>query len=92
VARPQGYATWTQDGRTVEADTFTCAHDQRVVFMKPAKAGGPAPDIGGFCRQCMANICGPCADKGTCTPFLRKLEIQEGRRRLTDVVLGSSGA
>lgn len=61
-----------------EADTFTCAHCQRVVIVK---AGCDPAEAGGFCRVEMKLICGPCADLGTCTPWEKTLEKAEARGR-----------
>lgn len=80
MRRPQGYAVIAMpDGPPREADTITCSHCQRIVFVR---AGHNASDLGGFCRCCMRNTCGPCADIGTCTPFERKLEAIERRAAL----------
>lgn len=65
--RPQGYATIVgPDAPIKEWDTITCKHCQRVVFVRK--------DPGGFCRCCMAPVCGPCADNGSCAPFEKRLE------------------
>lgn len=81
----QGYAVWTgPDGRaSKEMDTFTCFHCNNVVFV-PAKA--TAEQMGGFCRMCMKQVCGPCADKGVCTPFEKKLEEVERRARMLKAI------
>ncbi len=69
-----GYAVIVEPGvPTREWDTITCAHCQRIVRVKA--------DPGGFCRQCMKPTCGPCADKGTCTPFEKRLVAYEKRMR-----------
>ena len=73
MRNPGGYAIWTSPTSTVERDTFTCVHCNGVVFVKP----GPGSDPGGFCMKCFANICGPCADLGKCTPFEKRLEAIE---------------
>ena len=61
-----------------EIDTFTCVHCCRVVHV-PARADPST--MGGFCRQCMSLICPKCVDKGTCTPWEKKMEIMEARHR-----------
>lgn len=67
-----GYAIVTDPSAPdQEFDTITCAHDQRVVFLKR--------DPGGWCLKCMKAICGPCADRGVCTPFEKALEAFEKR-------------
>lgn len=84
MRRPGGYAVWTEPSRTVERDTFTCVHCNTVVFVKPKQ---DPSEMGGFCRQCMSHICGPCADLGKCTPFEKKLEEMEARDRFLRSVL-----
>lgn len=79
MARPGGYAILTSPGGVREWDTFTCCHCNCVVTI-PNRA--KAEDCGGFCRRCMKATCGPCADKGTCTPFEKQLEAAERRDRL----------
>lgn len=69
--RAQGTIIITDpDAPTVEIDTITCEHCNTIVPFRP---GQSADDIGGFCRQCMKPVCGPCADHGLCTPFEKKL-------------------
>ena len=94
MLKPQGYAIIVDpDAPTREFDTITCCHCQRIVFLKPGAvrrgfdAGDPAnpcpdDDPGGFCRMCMQPTCGPCADKGECVPFERKLQQMERRDQL----------
>jgi hypothetical protein len=75
VLRAQGYAVVADPERpTQEWDTLTCAHCSRVVFVQR--------DPGGFCRVCMKNICGPCADRGRCDPYEKKLERAERQAAL----------
>ena len=80
MLRPQGYAVVSyDDGRVVERDTFTCAHCQRVVFVKPRQ--DPAT-LGGWCGCCSTLICSTCEADGRCTPFEKRLEeIEEKGRR-----------
>lgn len=68
-----GYAVWTGDD-VVERDTFTCSHCQFVTVVAP---GADPASCGGFCRLCMKLICGPCADKGECSPFMKRCEQME---------------
>lgn len=94
MLRSQGYAIIVDpDAPVREFDTITCAHCQRIVFLKPGPARqgfdagdpkNPCPDHdpGGFCRQCMQPTCGPCADAGVCTPFEKKLLQMERRDQL----------
>jgi hypothetical protein len=73
MRNPGGYATWTGPDGMREADTFTCAHCNKIVHVKPL---APADELGGFCRNCMKAVCPACTDKG-CTPFERRLEDWE---------------
>jgi hypothetical protein len=57
----------------VEFDTFTCAHDNRVVIVKH---GASPEECGGFCRLCMKAICPECVGK-TCVPFEKRLDLVE---------------
>lgn len=69
--QPKGYAIIVDPSApTREWDTITCHHCNVPVLLK-------SQDPGGFCRYCMRAVCGPCADKGTCTPFEKKLEMFE---------------
>lgn len=80
MRRPQGYATITEPGKnTVEMDTFTCGHCNRIVHVKPFQA---PEELGGGCRLCMSPICAACAGQGGCDPFEKKLERMEARDRL----------
>jgi hypothetical protein len=80
MRRPGGYAIVTEPGAAdVERDTFTCAHCNCVVFVAPRQ---DPSTMGGFCRMCMAHLCGPCADAGRCSPFEKKLDAMERRDRL----------
>jgi len=54
-----------------EADIQTCKHCQAIIKMQEWK------EDGGFCRRCMAPICGPCGDRMLthgCEPFIKRLE------------------
>lgn len=65
-------------GRRIDAehDTVTCNHCGGVVFIN---AGERAADIGGFCRSCSKNICGPCVDADKCLPVEKLIEgIERG--------------
>ena len=65
-------------GREVptEADTFTCGHCNKVVFVRPRER---PEDIGGLCKQCMKLICPHCLIAGNCTPLEKRLAAQEAR-------------
>ena len=76
MRRAGGYAVLSDASGVREADTFTCAHCQHVVHVKPL---ADAADSGGLCKLCMGLICGACADNGSCTPWQRKFELMEAR-------------
>ena len=71
MRNPGGLAqSFYPDGQTVECDTFTCNHCQKVTFVWP---GISVYDMGGGCRICNKLICSKCVDKGTCTPWEQRL-------------------
>jgi hypothetical protein len=77
------------DGKVIgEAATVNCAHygtpGCRTILTLHDVATGrrDATDIGGWCFRCAANVCGPCADQGTCTPFEKRVDRQEARHRM----------
>jgi len=80
----QGYTIITgPDPGTGELDSFTCAHCNRVRFVKPMQR---AEDMGGICHLCgdkhrPSFICELCVGKG-CEPFEKKLDRWEKRDRL----------
>lgn len=65
------------DGIRQETDTFTCAHCNKMVIVKPKC---DPDDLGGMCRLCMKMVCPTCVDLG-CTPFEKRLEAIEKRDR-----------
>lgn len=77
MLRPQGYLVGvSEEGVVREADTFTCAHCQTIVVVKP---GASASAMGGWCRLCDKPVCPRCSS-GACVPFEKKLEAMERRR------------
>jgi len=60
-----------------EADTWCCVHCNGQMHA-PVRAKDTDYF---FCRNCLARICGPCADH-PCTPFMRKVEVEEARTRM----------
>lgn len=85
MINPGGYGQFLCDdpvaardrfGRSLdrEHDTFSCAHCGGVVFVN---AGERAADIGGFCKSCSRNICGPCVDADRCRPVEMLIEAIE---------------
>jgi len=93
MRRPQGYAVLVNAGGTIanfdglrceevrletmEIDTFTCIHCNRVIHVKPMT---PMDEFGSMCRNCMKMVCPACAN-GPCVPFEKKLEAIEARDR-----------
>ena len=83
--RPQGCATTVDPGGpTVEEDTFTCAHCNTIVFVKPY---APPTDAGGACMMCMRLVCPTCAGQ-PCHPFEEKLRAMEARDKFVRSILG----
>jgi hypothetical protein len=60
---------------TVERDTFTCCHCNRVIHVRPK---APMDEFGSMCRNCMKMVCPDCANGG-CTPFLKQIDEMEKR-------------
>ena len=73
MRKPQGYAAITSPDGVREADTYQCAHCQRITHVK---AGAKAEDLGGLCKQCMGLICSRCVGHA-CRPFEKWLEAEE---------------
>jgi len=94
MRKPTGYTVVTDpDAPTVERDTVTCGHCQRVVFVKPGTVATVylvldratrrwQEEPGALCRVCMRSICLLCHDDGRCTPWERRLAQMESRDRL----------
>lgn len=66
--------------KTIEIDTVTCGHCQRVVLLHE-DSGKRIEDAHGVCLVCQQPKCDACRGKG-CTPFERRLEASEARGRL----------
>jgi hypothetical protein len=59
---------------TTEADTFTCAHCNRIIHVRPRAA----PDeFGSMCRNCMKMVCPDAACNKDCIPFMKRIEQAE---------------
>lgn len=79
MRRAGGYAyTFDVGGIRQEADSFTCAHCNRIVIVKPKC---DPMDLGGMCRICDKMICPTCVDLGKCDPLEKKLEREEAKYR-----------
>lgn len=78
MRRPGGYLVVHGPDGMEEADTFTCAHCNRVIVVR---AGADPSELGGYCTLCSANVCPSCAGR-ECTPFEKRLEAVERRRAL----------
>lgn len=88
--KPQGYSrVYAFPGEApIEADTFTCAHCQRIVTVS---ATARPEDIGGMCRSCSDGgktshglICTNCHkiySRRGCVSFMQKVEAVEARHR-----------
>jgi hypothetical protein len=76
-----GYATLFdpdfKGGHPKEADTFTCAHCNRIVHVRPR---APLEELGGRCTICDDLICPQCVGTGLCDPFEEKLKRLEARK------------
>ena len=78
MRNPGGYATIVgPSAPTIEADTFTCIHCNRIVFVKPKAS---AAESGGWCALCAKAICSVCVGK-PCDPFEKKLKRMEAKGR-----------
>lgn len=65
---------------TMETDTFTCRHCNKVRYLKSMDPR-IVVDPGGVCRKCMAQICSTCLAKD-CMDFEKKLDLYERRQDL----------
>lgn len=95
--RPAGYATIAApDTPLIEYDTARCCHCGRVIFLKPGTASTVylvlawdtlrrlyrwLEEMGAWCARCDQPVCLSCHEIGTCTPFERWLDQQEGSRQ-----------
>lgn len=79
VGRAKGYLVETGPCGTIERETFTCSHCNRVGEVRERNAGQM---LGVVCHSCFAYICPDCARVGRCEPFERKLEALERSARL----------
>ena len=75
--KPKGYAVLSDpDVGTVEHDTFTCKHCQRIVEV-PHK--GTPDQVGGICYQCWGLVCPKCLSDPVCKPFEQKCREMEAQ-------------
>lgn len=76
MRRAGGYACIAEPDKPLrEADTFSCAHCNRITHVKPF---ADAADLGGLCKICMGLVCAGCVGKG-CDPLEEKLRRSEER-------------
>ncbi len=73
VAQFDGFRCEQITAGTVEIDTFSCCHCNRIVHVKPR---APMDEFGSMCRNCMRMTCPVCAD-GPCVPFEKRLDEME---------------
>lgn len=78
MLRAGGYAVLVDpdSAQPQEWDTFTCAHCQFIVNVRPFQG---ASDAGGHCKICDKNICSACVDRRECRPLAKWLEEIERR-------------
>lgn len=74
---------------TIERDTFTCQHCNRIVRVEPMCA---PEDVGGRCRNCGDGlgglICKKCAARGDCVPLEKAIAAMEDRGRFLREAFG----
>jgi hypothetical protein len=71
------------EGVVREADSSTCAHCQRVTFVKPQPSGVVVAVA--RCGCCRGAVCEECYGKG-CVPWLKQIERQEARARMLNAI------
>jgi hypothetical protein len=91
MLRPGGYIVIADpDPRrgtpgTIEKDTFSCPHCNRIVDVRPFAS---ASESGGWCGRCAKPICPECAKSGACIPLEKQLLAMEARGRLLAQIEG----
>ena len=75
MLKPTGYGRYIGKPSVGEQehDTFTCAHCNCIVIVKPLCDPASA---GGHCKVCDGLLCPQCVGKG-CKPFEKKLQEME---------------
>lgn len=91
MQRAKGYIQFIGPESTVEHETFTCGHCNRIVRMEKdvslqsldmaIRRGKEKRDIR-RCGGCDRLVCPKCHKQPTCTPFEKVLEAVERRSRL----------
>jgi len=79
MRRPRATRCWLTRGRGCRNATPSPAPTVNASCLS-SQGRRPVIAVGGA-AQCAKPICGPCAGKGACTPFLKKLEQYERGRR-----------
>lgn len=80
MRKPGGYALWSGGPLPdIEMDTFTCAHCNSVVFVKPFE---DPTSVGGWCIKCADHLCWRCAGTGVCAPWEKQMEAMEAADRV----------
>lgn len=83
--RQRGFLREEGPDGTIEHETFTCCHCNRLQVV-PHRAR--PEDAGGFCMRCMQMTCFGCARSGHCTPFEEKIARYEQKQRMLAQIVG----
>jgi hypothetical protein len=73
MRNPGGQLLIYEDGRERAHDSFTCAHCQKVTFVR---AKQKPEDLGGLCKVCMGLICSACVGQ-PCKTVEQRLAEEE---------------
>ncbi len=74
MLRPGGWQFTTgPEGHTVESETFTCKHCNRITAVRPRER---PEDIGGLCKVCMGLVCSRCVGQ-PCLTLEERLAREE---------------
>ena len=66
--RHRGYLATYTDGRTIENDTLTCSHCNKVIVIEFMQFASNIK-YGGLCRGCEQHICADCYAVPNCRPI-----------------------
>lgn len=79
MLRQQGSLRIDDEYTTVEHDTITCAHCNRIYVVPHRLEESQARPPAQFCFQCKSAICPACVGKD-CVPFMKRLDAVEKRQ------------